>query len=367
MVVKKFKEYISEGMWKSGLDRARNNELRREQGKKVHTILGSDLILSPASDIDYDKIITMLLNACSSPHQRREYHAKIQPKSILNTFSKNVEGRYFPVKQPDGREEIIMLFPEYDSAISSWHLKDTGLEEEDYYAIIQHIGEHLKDKPMIHGNISDPNLFYIGTYDKRFANEMLFALMNDKHYDADKIDFLTLTATGTLDKFDLGFNITFTSTMLYDDIMEAANRFLKINGMLEEGMWKSGLDRAKKNVARIEDRDSVYYLDNVFPVEGYDGYYFQYRNSADDFFSKEVRIYIKPHEQTLCNFYDIAGHNVPIIRSSDSMGYTNNGDPDFSKQLELVKSNEFVDAVNKSMDKLPRKYFKKFYEPHIKQ
>ena len=39
-MIKKFEDYIKEGLWSKGIERSKSGDLRGEQGKKVMTSLG---------------------------------------------------------------------------------------------------------------------------------------------------------------------------------------------------------------------------------------------------------------------------------------------------------------------------------------
>lgn len=247
----KDKKPINEGFWKDGIKRAKENTLRKEEGKRVKTALGDDLILPANSTVDYDRVIAMLLNGCSSPYIRREYHAKINNISLISATTKNDTRRYFPLKQPNGEDGQIMIFPTYEYATSSTVFEKTGITEDEYYAIVQYIGKHFEDKIIIDGSLSSPNVYYIGTYNKKFTNEFLHHMVN-ANICAES--FVTLWSSGQSDKLDLAFDITYETTIHYNEIMEIANKFKKMNGLVTEGFWKDGIKRSKSGEERLEDK-----------------------------------------------------------------------------------------------------------------
>ena len=363
----KDKKPINEGFWKDGIKRAKENTLRKEEGKRVKTALGDDLILPANSTVDYDRVIAMLLNGCSSPYIRREYHAKINNISLISATTKNDTRRYFPLKQPNGEDGQIMIFPAYETATTSTVLEKTGITEDEYYAIVQYIGKHFEDKIIIDGSLSSPNVYYIGTYNKKFTNEFLHHMVN-ANICAES--FVTLWSSGQLDKLDLAFDITYETTIHYNEIMEIANKFKKMNGLVTEGFWKNGIKRSKNNEPRQEDKDSIFYKENVFPVEGYDGWYFQFEYS-NGFKGKQVHIYFKPCEDPLFTFYDVvrnpSSKYASMIRTPFDMGYKRPDKiDDYANKKNLVQSDEFIKTVNNLLKKVPKEYFKKGFEPNIK-
>ena len=64
-MIKKFSEFIEEGMWGSALRRSNTDELRKESGKKVKTSFGFDIIIEN-SDCDYESYLEEMIDSYDS-------------------------------------------------------------------------------------------------------------------------------------------------------------------------------------------------------------------------------------------------------------------------------------------------------------
>ena len=64
-MIKKFSEFIEEGMWGSALRRSNTDELRKESGKKVKTSFGFDIIIEN-SDCDYESYLKEMIDSYDS-------------------------------------------------------------------------------------------------------------------------------------------------------------------------------------------------------------------------------------------------------------------------------------------------------------
>lgn len=134
---------------------------------------------------------------------------------------------------------------------------------------------------------------------------------------------------------------------------------------ISEGFWKSGINRAKSGDVRREEKYKKFYQDGVFPVEGYKGFFFQFEYLPG--LSPVVYIYKTPVEDVLCTFFAVEKvknnrYKYCITDKYSFNSYSLDNRPDREDVLKIAISDEFVDAVNKSMLNVPNKYFFKNYK-----
>ena len=141
-MIKKFKEYISEGLWKSGIERSRAGTPRKEDGVKVKTILGVDINLKDPT-IDYDRIIKMITDR---DYDSIEYEHNLNTRDGLTPndvkLIKNGEHNYYHLfKNTNNDEEFLLSLYDYNTFI-----RHTGVElgEDDYNSICRSIAEVIR-------------------------------------------------------------------------------------------------------------------------------------------------------------------------------------------------------------------------------
>ena len=116
MKIKTFEEFISEGLWNKGLNRNKTNDLRKDQGHKVKTCLGSELIVKNEF-FDYDGLIKAMLNGSSGC----EYFHILS----LNIFEGEIDEKYI-YNLPN---DVIIQFETYELLHS--YYENEFLEECD--------------------------------------------------------------------------------------------------------------------------------------------------------------------------------------------------------------------------------------------
>ena len=170
MKIKTFEEFISEGLWNKGLNRNKINNLRKDQGHKVKTCLGSELIVKN-DFFDYDGLIKAMLNGASAC----EYFHILS----LNVFEGEIDEKYI-YNLPNN---VIIEFETYERL----KLYDVEFLEEcdenEYINVCKLIVDVFKSKEV-----------YYNTYHKEDdVNESYFILYKfDREYIDNKFN-------GTLD------------------------------------------------------------------------------------------------------------------------------------------------------------------------
>ena len=133
---------------------------------------------------------------------------------------------------------------------------------------------------------------------------------------------------------------------------------------VNEGLWAKGIERSKTDISRLEMRDSVFYKPDTYKIEGLDGWYF--RMVLSEFGShKCIKVFKKPDEKFKAVYYKVQRqpNKKYKVVNLDNFG-SNCGLR--TKMYNYIKSDEFVDALNTSLDKLPVKSFK-FVDEHVNE
>ena len=130
-MIQTFEEYLEEGLWKSGIERSKSGEERKEnKGAKVHTSLGVDVnLLNP--DMDYESAIEEIMSqsyrtyyypGCkfveSSEHNSRQYKR--------NSYTTPMDVMYM--------KDALLRFYSYSVACEDHPIKEKCLEQ-DYKSI----------------------------------------------------------------------------------------------------------------------------------------------------------------------------------------------------------------------------------------
>ena len=143
MIVRKFDEFINEGLWSKTLNRGRTGEFRREEARKVMTKLGVEVTLHNPN-FDYDELIEYMLDAGEGDmaidiSSLGSYEGINGGRKIIADIKKGVD----PYRHLlDGH--YVASFDSYDDIIEDDMYDMDGFDEHDYLEIIRAIVEVLK-------------------------------------------------------------------------------------------------------------------------------------------------------------------------------------------------------------------------------
>ena len=140
MKILNFEEYINERLFKSSIDRVTSGGIRREEGVKVKTKLGNEIIIRNL-DCPYDDIIRDLFDYSDDAFDMTFLQNCTHQKEIIDGTS-NTE---FLISK-DKRYGLCILFQEYEDITQEYNIvDDEECDETDYYSIIKGIAEYLKE------------------------------------------------------------------------------------------------------------------------------------------------------------------------------------------------------------------------------
>lgn len=137
----------------------------------------------------------------------------------------------------------------------------------------------------------------------------------------------------------------------------------KFEEFIKESLWKSGINRAKENTVRQEEKDSFFYKDGMFPIKGFHNWFLKFVRVNKVF--KRVRVYLKPDETEMASYHDVIrrGKNAPFkIRDASECVYVTTGGRITDEIREILTSDKFIDAINDTLAEMPEKYFSQMNE-----
>ena len=265
MRVKKFDEYIKEGLWSKGVDRSKTGDIRGEQGKKVHTSIGVDIIIQDQS-CDYEYFIKELLNNINE-----------SPFGLVITFVQNnvkTKKEMIPSYSYILNDEVIIKFNTYDHLIVSTEIDEDDISEHDYISIISGIAERLKQINLIERVYSKRNgIFiydeYIPLLTKKQVEQIMKYRNDGEEKDYWEDSFLEGFQDNLMREFDADVNIyledgmtemklNYSSLSQYDKIMTYTKDYFydELDG-INEGLWSKGVSRSQTGEMRTEEGKKV--------------------------------------------------------------------------------------------------------------
>lgn len=153
-MVKKFIDFVNEGLWDGIIDRGTTGNVRKEDGRRVHTCIGIDIILKDPNlewqNLKYDDIIKELVENDSSDDILRISinHSKVFrffPEEMANV--RNFKAPYDYLIY-DGRygTDLVVSFPSYEyiRTDEDEHFPECVCEE-DYISICRGIAIKMKE------------------------------------------------------------------------------------------------------------------------------------------------------------------------------------------------------------------------------
>ena len=254
-MIRKFNEYISEGLWKTGIERSKTGELRKESGVKVETSLGTDLIIQNL-DSKYEDAIKYILDG---------YYGTLEPLGSRLTYKdedikkiKDGTHKYvYLLKNHNNNEEFVIHFYKYD--LVKKHMDERwSLSEDDYYSICKSIVDVFDKKNIdLHwfreNPISENSIIklYEGKID--FSIWKLFIENINKNFKGVRIK----VDDNDKDNVVVGLVINYKNISQYEEIMKFTQDWFNNNMVtysVSEGLWKSGIERSRTGVERRENK-----------------------------------------------------------------------------------------------------------------
>ena len=138
-MIKKFEDYIKEGLWSKGIERSKSGDLRGEQGKKVMTSLGVEIVLHN-TNYDYEQLIKDIINE----HPDDPFGIDFD---YIGNFKESQQRALLKDEQTYGKlidKSTVACFDSYEALAEDTDAVDDGLLEDDYINIINGITDALK-------------------------------------------------------------------------------------------------------------------------------------------------------------------------------------------------------------------------------
>ena len=276
-MIKTFEEYLEEGLWKSGIERSRTGILRKENGKKVVTDLGVEIVLKNHECTNYNDIIMMILNNHPDLYDVEEMN---QLSLSLDKKKKIMDGTsddYFLVDSPKSRYPYVVYFTPYQTVCDDYYDVTKYCSEEDYNSICKGIAESMKDikyefaswgsggngetvallvdEGMVEDRFdeyltwcesvedddkSDIYRNFINEYEESFENE----------FPRCGSEFVKWSYNGNAT--NIGLELNYDTIKNYQAYRNFTQEWFGSN--VNEALWKSGIERSKSGETRQEDK-----------------------------------------------------------------------------------------------------------------
>lgn len=208
--------------WKPGIERAKNNQVRKEDGRYVKTIFGNDLYFPLDSDCFeydmYDDVIKKILDNNEMTYSHELYGINVTlTHHILIDIDKQEKGRktIFRIENPDAYYKTCIIFKDrYHFPYKTYGGKI--LKDDDYYRIVEHMGKHLSKRKIIDGWENSFALYHLGQYDYHKSNLLKYYM--DKKFYNEGIEFIKIPAQTPEHMYDVCFPFNYKTSILYDEI-----------------------------------------------------------------------------------------------------------------------------------------------------
>lgn len=137
-MVKKFEEFINEGILSKTLNRSKNGEIRKEDGQKVMTSLGVEIVLHNP-DCNYEEIITNLFDGSVD-----DWGFDFTELDIFSNDEKiNIRNGEIPYSQLLNKY-LVVAYPTYEDAKENELIDEYEVSKDDYISIINGVTQLLK-------------------------------------------------------------------------------------------------------------------------------------------------------------------------------------------------------------------------------
>ena len=248
MMVKKFEDWISEGLWSKGIERSKTGDVRMENGRKVKSSVGDILIRNNSTD--YENIIKVLLDHINTPngHGLELTFINYQPSfDYDNPYTQRVN------------DDLVAMYTEYDNLIEYSEFEPDELSEEDYISIITTITDRLKQLNIVE------KVFKLTKGKVKY--EIYMPILSEDEYEKvmkywtnttiEKFQFVLMDEFSDDIRIHLedklfGLKLNYESLKNYDEIISFTKEYFK--NELNEGLWSKGINRSKTGEERLEDK-----------------------------------------------------------------------------------------------------------------
>ena len=381
-MIKTFEEFINEGFWKDGIKRAKNNDVRRENGVKVKTSLGVDIVLQNP-DYDYESLIKDILSGGDGGHPLdldidffRNYTAANRTKVLEG------ENEYvFLISSNNMREKIALAFGDFDEMKETSTIFDNDdISKEDYLAICKGIADALSQKDMEWGRpdgSTSSSMFFL----LMSENEVYHMICDLEEYGRE-FDLYELTSefkeafpdcnlvawSWNNNACALGLVIDYDNLIHYFDCMEFVSSYfeneieyakeMKEDEDLNEGFWKDGINRAKNNIDRLEV-SKFFKRPEIHQIKDYPEYYCEEVGESKRHWdaSSALLIYHYPNEDPVAEYtnydpnFEEDKEFSPYAEYWEYYHLDGNGE-----ENKLIHSDEFQKALWETMVEIYEEY-----------
>lgn len=249
MEILKFNDFISEQLWSKGIKRSQAGTLRKEDGIKVKTDLGIEIIIRN-TDCDYNQLIMDIMDSVEG-----EYGPSFDSFNNIqddNDYKKSIlDGtcKFSFVIRDNPHDRLIVTFEEYNYMVDYDYINPDEFSEDDYYSIIKGIAEALKTV-----NIERTNK-------GRYVSEYAFLLMDESNVYDFECNLSENTVEIYFDDFKDYFEDTFPDVDLefwsYNNYANNIGLKINYNSLKQFNECKKFIDDYYNNIKDYyEDDDS---------------------------------------------------------------------------------------------------------------
>lgn len=137
--------HITESVWSDIQDRNSGETIRKEDGQKVHTCLGIDIVLQDPQ-CGYDIFIKDMVKYNSSYCEgiSKQAEVGVSTDELVNIRKWETPYDYLVYDAPYG-ESLIMSFTTYDDILEYDEMFKEEISEKDYIAICRGVAEKFKE------------------------------------------------------------------------------------------------------------------------------------------------------------------------------------------------------------------------------
>lgn len=131
----------------------------------------------------------------------------------------------------------------------------------------------------------------------------------------------------------------------------------KFEEFVNEGFWKSTIERSKSNIKRIEERlPDFFHRDDVYSIDGYDDYFFTIDTNKSTY---GIEIYHAPDDEfPKWKYIDIHLVNKKMIIVDFDTDVNLPDEKLTNDEFELKYENDFISTINDILRTLPKSAFK---------
>ena len=176
-MVKKFDDYIREGFLSKTYDRYRTGEVRKEDGRKVKTSIGVDIVIKDSS-CDYEWFIKEILRGVNG---NVDFFVRFDSTKNFNADEmKNIRNNTAPYDYLVC-DNVVAGYPGYEELIENSVTDEDELSEDDYISIIRGISKRLSEVELINGGyeLDGKVILYLEVIDKDYYEDWLSKNSND--------------------------------------------------------------------------------------------------------------------------------------------------------------------------------------------